>query len=530
MEFNAYVESLGLNPETLTPSLKATLQNSWRASQKDDAGGGAKIPAGHPAAASQAGTHEPVKHDDGGSFAAKMSAIDAENERIEYINASTIEAMQRHTGNPEKCKKLREMRDAAVADQKTDRKDWQLALMRASRYDAPNPFQSSGGTQVTESVLEAAICLTHKVPGTEQRFSPQILDAAHANFRRGLGLKELIRVAAERNANYRGSSYDEVAMCRAAFGRGGSDGFGLSASGPSTISVPGILSNVANKSLASSFLFTEQAWRKIARVRSANDFKTMTTYRLTGSNTFEKVAPGGKIKDGSLSELTYTNKVETYGKKLGIDRRDIRNDDLGALMGATDELGRGAGDSLNTVFWTEWLSDSAFFPTDGSYANYDAGATDSVLSVAGLENADYIFRVQTKPDGTLMGIEPKILLVPTGLRTTARTLMNSTALIGQGASAAPVPGTNIWAGMFEAVDSVYLTQTALGGSATAWYLLADPLVAAAIEVAFLDGIESPTIETSEFDFDQLGLSMRAWMDFGVAKQEYRAAVKLKGAA
>jgi hypothetical protein len=79
------------------------------------------------------------------------------------------------------------------------------------------------------------------------------------------------------------------------------------------------------------------------------------------------------------------------------------------------------------------------------------------------------------------------------------------------------------------VSSVYLGQTAIGGSATAWYLLADPNNVAAIEVAFLFGRDTPTVETSEFDFNRLGMQWRAYMDFGVAKQEYRAGVKLKGA-
>ena len=83
--------------------------------------------------------------------------------------------------------------------------------------------------------------------------------------------------------------------------------------------------------------------------------------------------------------------------------------------------------------------------------------------------------------------------------------------------------------MFRIVDSVYLTYTSLGGSATAWYLLADPNDIAAIEVAFLFGRETPVVETSDMEFNRLGMAMRAYFDFGCNKQEYRAGVKLKGA-
>jgi phage major head subunit gpT-like protein len=293
--------------------------------------------------------------------------------------------------------------------------------------------------------------------------------------------------------------------------------------------VTGILSNVANKFMAETFQFGEQSWREMSKIKSANDFKQMSTYRLTGATKFVKVAPGGEIKHGERAGVTDTTQGETYGKMLGIDRRDIINDDLGAFTDAATELARGAIDSLNEVFWTEWLDDSTFFPTDKSKNNYDDGATDSVLSLAGLENADAIFAAQTKPDGTPLGVMPALLVVPRGLRATALTLMAATQIVGQGASAAPVPDGNPWAGMFRVVSSVYLGQTAIGGSATAWYLLADPNNVAAIEVAFLFGRDTPTVETSEFDFNRLGMQWRAYMDFGVAKQEYRAGVKLKGA-
>ncbi len=51
-----------------------------------------------------------------------------------------------------------------------------------------------------------------------------------------------------------------------------------------------------------------------------------------------------------------------------------------------------------------------------------------------------------------------------------------------------------------------------------------------IEGAFLNGKDTPTVEMGEFEFDQLGFATRAYFDFGVNKQEYRAGVKLKGAA
>jgi hypothetical protein len=38
------------------------------------------------------------------------------------------------------------------------------------------------------------------------------------------------------------------------------------------------------------------------------------------------------------------------------------------------------------------------------------------------------------------------------------------------------------------------------------------------------------VETAEADFNTLGIQMRGYFDFGVAKTEYRAGVMSKGAA
>ncbi len=60
-----------------------------------------------------------------------------------------------------------------------------------------------------------------------------------------------------------------------------------------------------------------------------------------------------------------------------------------------------------------------------------------------------------------------------------------------------------------------------GNSSKAWYLLSEPSDLPVIEVAFLNGQESPTIETSETDFNVLGIQMRGYHDFGVALQDPR---------
>jgi hypothetical protein len=51
-----------------------------------------------------------------------------------------------------------------------------------------------------------------------------------------------------------------------------------------------------------------------------------------------------------------------------------------------------------------------------------------------------------------------------------------------------------------------------------------------IQIAFLDGQQTPIINQSETAFNTLGMQMRGYFDFGVALQDPRAIVKVKGEA
>ena len=51
-----------------------------------------------------------------------------------------------------------------------------------------------------------------------------------------------------------------------------------------------------------------------------------------------------------------------------------------------------------------------------------------------------------------------------------------------------------------------------------------------MEVAFLNGNQNPIIEHADTDFNTLGMSWRAYHDFGVAMADKKAAFKAKGEA
>ena len=370
------------------------------------------------------------------------------------------------------------------------------------------------------TVLEAACLLTAKLDGVENLFHDQTLETAQRRFRGGIGLQELLLEAAWANGFTGRNFRDSRTIMRFAFKPELEAGF-------STVDIGGILSNVANKFLLEGFFAVERTWRNICAVRNVSDFKTVTSYRLIGKDQYEQVQPGGELKHGTLGNETYSNRADTYGLMLSIDRRDIINDDLGAITTVPRKLGRGSGLKINDVFWATFINNAAFFKADNK--NYISGAT-TALGIEGLTEAEVAFMDQVDSDGKPIGIMPAIMLVPTALSAMATQLYKSVELRDT-TSSTKYPVANPHQGKFRTEVSRYLSNSHYTGySSKAWYLLADPGDLPVIEVAFLNGQESPTIETAEADFSVLGIQMRGYHDFGCALQDPRGGVKAKGEA
>jgi hypothetical protein len=294
--------------------------------------------------------------------------------------------------------------------------------------------------------------------------------------------------------------------------------------GPSTGS-PGILSAAVNKTLLSSFMDIPVTWRKFSRVGSLPDFKEGSAHRLTFEGSLAQLPPSGEIKHGMLLSESFTHQLQTWARMLGVDRRQLINDDLGALTQVPKLMARKAAISLEKETYRVFMNNSAFFTSGRGNVSTGGG---SALSIAGLSAAIAKLRALTDADGDPVLVTPTILMVPPTLEPTARQLVNSMALIG--GPATPVGDQNPWNDLdLEVVVSPYLEMTSLTGNSTAaWYVLSAPNDTAVMEVSFLNGVESPTVESAPADFNTLGLAWRVFWDYAANQAEYRGGVRSSG--
>jgi len=405
--------------------------------------------------------------------------------------------------------------EAQAIEEGWDETKVELHVLRASRPQVP--AISTRHHNSSPQVFEAVALMASGLPNSqiEAHYTEPVLEAADKL--RGVGIQEFCELASgQRLPRFR---RDATGWLQAAF---------------STASLPGILSNIANKMLLEGYNYVEDAWRRIAKIASVNDFKEHTRYRMTGSFQFQQVGPDGELKHGQLGEQQFGQKADTHGIMFALTRQMIINDDMGAFTDIPRQIGMGAAEAIADAVWGLWLSNpvqadgKAFFHAD--HANYAAGA-DTALTVDGLTDAEARFAKQTKPNGKPLGIGANTLLVPTALKVPAELLMKSLQLNETTTANKGKPAANPHVGKFDVVSSVYLSNaTFTGASDKAWYLLADPNRLPAIEVAFLNGVDRPTVEKTDADFNTLGVQFRGYIDFGVREQDYRGALKMKGEA
>ena len=445
---------------------------------------------------------------------AETSVAIAAEEAVEEVSMAA-DATQKPTDEVEKTPVVAATAEVAVESPKIEANDElkakveiltkkveDMQKLNATRDERPAApaVHVVAHTAPTAEVIEASFALQGGLPNVEKHYDQKTLEAAD-KARRELSLGEVIVQAAVAN-NYSGSRKINAATLRP-----------ILAAAWATHSIANILSSTVNKFLLSGFDSVESAWRQISTVRSVNDFKTLTSYRLNGGFKFDKVPNGGELKNAAASDESRTISADTYGIMTSVTRTDLINDDLGALTAVPQRIGRGGALKLNDVFWADFVDDASFFTSGRN--NLSSGSL--ALNLANLKALATKFRKLKDPDGNPVAVEPRILLVPVDLELTAAELMGST-LIQSGATNGQ-PDRNVLAGRYQVVASTYLTNT------TDYYLLASPADLPVMEVAFLNGVQSPIVETAEADFNTLGVQMRGYFDFGVAKAEYLAGVK-----
>ncbi len=445
---------------------------------------------------------------DGSVAEVRAQAIAEERQRIERIDALCNDP--RHRWSERERAEVDSIRAAAVRGdiEEHEVRERLLALIRASRPSGPTNYHSDTDVAVNADVLSAGIL---SLLGREDLAEKELgaTTAQRARDLRATCMMDLVKASLRADNATCGSGANE--MIRAAL---------------SLYSLPTALGNAANKVLLSAYQESPATWRSFANIRSANDFKDHSAIRPTAVEALDEVALGGELKHTDLGESVFSYSVDTFGRILTIDRRDIINDDLGVFQDNAMAFGRAAARSLADLVYKTLLANAGSFFSSGN-GNLLTGA-GSALGTAALENAIEAMMTQRDDDDNDLDIRPRTLVVPPELSQTAKALLESDNIERAVDTPTGNPFKNAVA--LEIEPRLSNSSKFTGSSTTAWYLFASPLDAAMI-VAFLRGQQQPTVEFFGFDSDpnRLGATWRVYHDYGCVLGDYRAAVKADGA-
>lgn len=335
---------------------------------------------------------------------------------------------------------------------------------------------------------------------------------------RGVRNAELARICLE-NAGVRISTYDRDQVVGQALTHRAS---GLNTTSDFAV----LLENTLHKTLQAAYTVQPDTWRRFCGVGSVVDFRAHPRYLRGTFGVLDDRTEAGEFKnksipDGAKESIT----AKAKGNIIGLTRDAIVNDDLGAFSFLAVDLARAAKLSIESDVYALLALNSGLGPNmnDGNslfHASHGNLGTGGVPSVTTFEELGTLMAKQKDVSGNeFLDIRPSVLVVPIGLRGDS-IVINEAQYDPDTASKLQKP--NKVRGLF---DDVVGTPRLSG---TRYYAFADPNMAPAIEVVFLNGVQEPYLEQREgWRFD--GTEFKVRHDYGVGGLNYRSAATNAGA-
>lgn len=277
-----------------------------------------------------------------------------------------------------------------------------------------------------------------------------------------------------------------------------------------TSDFPMIFADTANRVLREGYEAAPAVLKQVAKQTTARDFRAKTSIQLGEAPTLEKVGEHGEYKAGTMAEAKETYRIDTFGRIIGLTRKALINDDLGAFNDLAAKFGAAAAD-----FEAQFLGDLLVanpVMDDGAalfHANHgNLAGTGAAISAETLSAARLAMRRQTGLSGRPIGVVPKYLIVPPELETTAEQILAAI-------QPATTDAVNPFAGKLTLLVEPRLTDT------DRWYVAASPAQVPGLEYAYLQGAEGPQTE-SRAGFEVDGVEVKVRLDFGAAFLDWRS--------
>lgn len=289
-----------------------------------------------------------------------------------------------------------------------------------------------------------------------------------------------------------------------------------------------LLADLANKTLRDAYQQSPRTFTAWARRTTAADFKSINRIQLGEAPKLEKVNEHGEYTRGAIGEAKETYRLAKWGRVLALTWETIVNDDLDAMTRIPALFGSAAANLESDIVYSILLANAAMADGtalfDNNHGNTGTGAIDVTNVGAGRAK----MRLQKGLDGvTLLNIAPRYMLVPPAKETAAEQLFASLTPAQQ-SNAVPQSFRTITPIAEPRLESgVTVDGTTSAGSATQWYLAADPAQIDTVEYAYLEGEEGVQLD-NRVGFDIDGLEIKARLVFAAKAIDWRGLFRSTG--
>jgi hypothetical protein len=288
-----------------------------------------------------------------------------------------------------------------------------------------------------------------------------------------------------------------------------------------TGSFSNLLLDASSKTLLAGYEEAEYTWNIWARTAPAvADFKNVNRIRFSEVGNLEMVPELAPYPEEQMSDTKESYKVEKFGSVFSVSWETIINDDLDAISRIPAMQGNAARRTQNAKVYEVLTSNPnmgdsvALFGAHASGTNTSGAA--AAPSVTTLNTAFSAMRRQKGMNsGVTLNLTPRFLIVPVEYEATALELFSSTsynaANNNEGVKNIYGPGGG---------RSLTIVADAVLSSTTIWYLAADTARIDTVELAYLQGEESPVLE-NEWDMNNDSYRYKIRQTFGVKAIDWR---------
>jgi hypothetical protein len=309
----------------------------------------------------------------------------------------------------------------------------------------------------------------------------------------------------------------------------GGDVMGMLGRAMTTSDLPGILANVANKSLLAGYETAGETWSVWCDTGSVPDFKTNTLASIGEFSDLDEVPESVEYKYGERVDAKETFNLVTYGKLFAITRQTLINDDLGALTDTPMMMGEAAARKVGDLPYAVLTANGNM--RDGKALFHNDHGNIGISGLIGsttLSEAIKLMKQQKDLSGKRrLNITPQYVIAPVNAEGAAEIFFNSTVFSDGDADTTAVGSTraNIYGGT--RFTRVYEARLDGDAGTTVIFYVAGPK-GKTVRVYFLNGQQAPFMESRQ-GWNVDGVEFKVRMDAAAKAVDWKALLRNAGA-